>query len=883
MPPKKQYARAQLKKEAREVAELLPIADTDNSERRRRAALSDVASEIDAESSATSDCDEVNDASDESCSDDEIEICEGLRSKNDDTFMAAVRHIHNESLNLPTAPAPRSNPKVPVKRPTSAPAATAPAAKAPAAKAPAAKAPAVKSTALGALLQQRSEHHECDVPADAVLDITQKFALVNELLHSLIQKADERDADALKHVRTLVRNVYVHCGMRGGKSIESEHAAAQATVVSLQTEKKRLEAELYKYSDTIAEVFAKQQLAMQARDEFAQRQEKELKELKLHNAELLRRLNSLKEPKLRSTPSRSVPASRSVSPLEAVPVPPHILMPQSPPARRARSSATEVATPCARRTLDFLPASPEEAQPRYGCPFCPYRCNGVTTLDRHVKACNDRPGKKPGRPSSGHAPHRDLAAKHNGLGDSMNAAIAQYHETIADGSGSRIRKDAETLERQSVWKGDAELAREILNKVRLRAPRPPPIAVPPPRIPGPVTRREALAISYLFGLGMTIRVIADAFGLSETWVRTLGKDPDFVLRSSELKRSRGDLVEVYPGVVIILRVFFEANPTGHLKELYGRLKGKIKISYNTLWRIAKLLYSNLAPIIRPLHSTAQTVKRVEFATNLLAEIQAHHSTLIRDIFWSDEKKFVFVKTASRPRVWVPLEQKASPDQAPCASHSERPTELDSEDVPADAATGETDDAAAPAPAPAPQPARNMRIIYRPHGKSDGVMVWMAVNLELGHTHIHFLPKHKTIDAAYHQTTLETCFVPFAKKFALETGRTAILMQDNATVHKADSLNGFYAKMAEAPAREGGFKLLNNWPPLSPDLNPIENVWAWLEKRRPLQFTGGLTQFKEWIVTELDSEAGRKQVAAVCESIIDRCTAVIEAGGRATKY
>jgi transposase len=135
---------------------------------------------------------------------------------------------------------------------------------------------------------------------------------------------------------------------------------------------------------------------------------------------------------------------------------------------------------------------------------------------------------------------------------------------------------------------------------------------------------------------------------------------------------------------------------------------------------------------------------------------------------------------------------------------------------------------------------------------------MAVNLELGHTHIHFLPKNKMIDAAHHQMTLETCFVPFAKKFALETGRTAILMQDNATVHKADALSGFYAKMAEAPAREGGFKLLNNWPPLSPDLNPIENIWRWLEKRRPLQFTGGLTEFKEWIEVELNSEAGRKR-------------------------
>jgi transposase len=45
------------------------------------------------------------------------------------------------------------------------------------------------------------------------------------------------------------------------------------------------------------------------------------------------------------------------------------------------------------------------------------------------------------------------------------------------------------------------------------------------------------------------------------------------------------------------------------------------------------------------------------------------------------------------------------------------------------------------------------------------------------------------------------------------------MQDNAPCHKAR------ATMAELNRR--GIPLLN-WPPFSPDLNPIEHVWAWMK-------------------------------------------------------
>ncbi|KAF9545277.1 hypothetical protein EC957_011151 [Mortierella hygrophila] len=51
-------------------------------------------------------------------------------------------------------------------------------------------------------------------------------------------------------------------------------------------------------------------------------------------------------------------------------------------------------------------------------------------------------------------------------------------------------------------------------------------------------------------------------------------------------------------------------------------------------------------------------------------------------------------------------------------------------------------------------------------------------------------------------------------------RNTLLMQDNAPWHKSKVALKFLAKQR--------IKLLEDKPPLSPDLSPIEKVWAWIK-------------------------------------------------------
>ncbi|OAP53798.1 hypothetical protein AYL99_12017 [Fonsecaea erecta] len=109
------------------------------------------------------------------------------------------------------------------------------------------------------------------------------------------------------------------------------------------------------------------------------------------------------------------------------------------------------------------------------------------------------------------------------------------------------------------------------------------------------------------------------------------------------------------------------------------------------------------------------------------------------------------------------------------------------------------------------------------------------------------------------------------------------MQDNAPIHKAKKVTEWL--------RDHGIVLMG-WPPFSPDLNPIENLWFELKCLvnaidLELQNTKGdsqevLDRFAK-AITKAWASIDRKKIKNAVKSMDERVNAVIEAKGWYTRF
>ena len=114
----------------------------------------------------------------------------------------------------------------------------------------------------------------------------------------------------------------------------------------------------------------------------------------------------------------------------------------------------------------------------------------------------------------------------------------------------------------------------------------------------------------------------------------------------------------------------------------------------------------------------------------------------------------------------------------------------------------------------------------------------------------------------------------------QPGRT--FMQDNAPIHKAGIVKNWFAEQGIS---------LEDWPPYSPDLNPIEHVWAWLkewtfENRPHLKELGKGQEGYDALATAIFDAWEAIPQSKIDELILkmdNRVNAVIAAKGWHTKY
>lgn len=108
--------------------------------------------------------------------------------------------------------------------------------------------------------------------------------------------------------------------------------------------------------------------------------------------------------------------------------------------------------------------------------------------------------------------------------------------------------------------------------------------------------------------------------------------------------------------------------------------------------------------------------------------------------------------------------------------------------------------------------------------------------------------------------------------------TWVLQQDNDPTHKiaGEAIKDWnYKKVSSV-------KLMANWPPNSPDLSPIENLWSMVQARVNAQGCENFTCFKAAVEKELRNTP-KEVLESLVMSMPKRMKKVIEAGGDRIKY
>jgi len=130
----------------------------------------------------------------------------------------------------------------------------------------------------------------------------------------------------------------------------------------------------------------------------------------------------------------------------------------------------------------------------------------------------------------------------------------------------------------------------------------------------------------------------------------------------------------------------------------------------------------------------------------------------------------------------------------------------------------------------------------------------------------------SVTARVYVKLLEQHLLPFMKSFR---NRTLIFQDDNCRIHRAVIVEAFKEQknICSLP-----------WPAQSPDLNPIENLWAHLEKK--VRERANIPRNRSELFAVLKEEWYKidcEVLAKLVDSMPRRINEVIKASGNPTRY
>lgn len=275
---------------------------------------------------------------------------------------------------------------------------------------------------------------------------------------------------------------------------------------------------------------------------------------------------------------------------------------------------------------------------------------------------------------------------------------------------------------------------------------------------------------------------------------------------------------------VILKKIIKKKPRITLAEIQQNFQNKtsIQVSQKTIRNsLHNLGFSSCIPARKPLLNDLQKENRL----NWCLERQSWSIRKWQNIIWSDESRFAVFNNDGPTRVWrLPRERFNEENLMPTVKHN-----------------------------------------------GGSIMVWSCFS---GRGLGPLVLVEGTIDRWGYIEILEKNLLPYIDdKF---NGKGYHFQDDNATVHTAKAVVDWF--------QENEIKILENWPSQSPDLNPIEHLWAELEKR--IKKLKKKPKNKKELFKVLQKEwkdIGKEFYKKLISSMPRRVRDCIDNNGGATKY
>lgn len=151
-----------------------------------------------------------------------------------------------------------------------------------------------------------------------------------------------------------------------------------------------------------------------------------------------------------------------------------------------------------------------------------------------------------------------------------------------------------------------------------------------------------------------------------------------------------------------------------------------------------------------------------------------------------------------------------------------------------------------------------------------VMVWGGISL-MGKTELVILNEGTVTSASYVERVVRPHIIPFSQR----VGNNFVLMQDNARPHTA--------RLTQATLTEANIVVLP-WPAMSPDLNPIEQLWDQL--KRNLKETHSEVNTQQELINALKTcweRIPQENITHLIESVPNRLRECVRNRGRPSRY